>query len=105
MYIFTLKIHNLSGWGFCSVVERLPSKPKALYLVPSSEKKREKKIHNLGFLFCFALSFFFFFFFFGSHLFALFHGDSQLRACQRNLDLEIILRSLKTVGTFEGELN
>jgi len=28
------------GWGFNSVVERLPSKRKALGLVPSSEKKK-----------------------------------------------------------------
>jgi len=31
------------GWGFGTVVERLPSKRKALGSVPSSEKK-EKKI-------------------------------------------------------------
>ena len=31
------------GWGFSSVVERLPSKCKALGSVPSSEKKKKKK--------------------------------------------------------------
>jgi len=31
------------GWGFGSVVEHLPSKRKALGLVPSSEKKKRKK--------------------------------------------------------------
>jgi len=31
------------GWGFSSVVERLPRKRKALGLVPSSEKKNQKK--------------------------------------------------------------
>jgi len=31
------------GWGFSSVVERLPSKRKALGSVPSSEKKKKKK--------------------------------------------------------------
>jgi len=31
------------GWGFSSVEARLPSKPKALGLVPSSEKKKRKK--------------------------------------------------------------
>jgi len=30
------------GWGFSSVVERLPRKRKALGLVPSSEKKKRK---------------------------------------------------------------
>jgi len=41
------------GWGFSSVVERLPSKRKALGLVPSSEKKEKKSAvpdefrHNL----------------------------------------------------------
>jgi len=36
------------GWGFGSVVERLPSKRKALGSVPSSEKKKkeEKKRSN-----------------------------------------------------------
>jgi len=33
----------MRGWGFSSVVERLPSKRKALGLVPSSEKKKKKK--------------------------------------------------------------
>jgi len=36
------KIAPWRGWGFSSVVERLPSKPKALGLVPSSEKKKKK---------------------------------------------------------------
>jgi len=31
------------GWGFSSVVERLPSKRKALGSVPISEKKKKKK--------------------------------------------------------------
>uniref|UniRef100_A0A8I5ZV41 Coiled-coil domain-containing protein 72 n=1 Tax=Rattus norvegicus TaxID=10116 RepID=A0A8I5ZV41_RAT len=31
------------GWGFISVIERLPSKLKALRSVPSSEKKKKKK--------------------------------------------------------------
>jgi len=31
------------GWGFSSVVERLPSKRKALGSVPGSEKKKRKK--------------------------------------------------------------
>jgi len=31
------------GWGFSSVVERLPRKRKALGSVPSSEKKNQKK--------------------------------------------------------------
>jgi len=31
------------GWGFSSVVERLPSKRKALGSVLSSEKKKRKK--------------------------------------------------------------
>jgi len=31
------------GWGFNSVVERLPSKRKALGSVPSSEKKEKKR--------------------------------------------------------------
>jgi len=33
----------LGGWGFSSVVERLPRKRKALGSVPSSEKKNQKK--------------------------------------------------------------
>jgi len=32
----------MQGWGFSSVVERLPSKRKALGLVPSSEKTKTK---------------------------------------------------------------
>jgi len=35
------------GWGFSSVVERLPSQRKALGSVPSSEKKRKKKKEKL----------------------------------------------------------
>jgi len=31
------------GWGFSSVVERLPRKHKALGSVPSSEKQNQKK--------------------------------------------------------------
>jgi len=31
------------GWGFSSVVERLPSKRKALGSVPSSKKKKKEK--------------------------------------------------------------
>jgi len=34
---------GLRGWGFSSVVERLPRKRKALGSVPSSEKKNQKK--------------------------------------------------------------
>jgi len=34
------------GWGFSSVVERLPRKRKALGSVPSSEKKIQKKKKN-----------------------------------------------------------
>jgi len=33
----------VKGWGFSSVVERLPSKRKALGSVSSSEKKKRKK--------------------------------------------------------------
>jgi hypothetical protein len=33
----------LGGWGFSSVVERLPSKPKALGSVLSSRKKKKKR--------------------------------------------------------------
>ena len=33
------------GWGFSSVVERLPSKPKALGSVLSFGKKKKKKDH------------------------------------------------------------
>jgi len=36
------------GWGFGSVVERLPSKRKALGSVPSSEKKKKKKKKRVG---------------------------------------------------------
>jgi len=38
----TKKVMN-RGWGFSSVVERLPRKRKALGSVPSSEKKNQKK--------------------------------------------------------------
>jgi len=38
----TLKTYK-GGWGFSSVVERLPRKRKALGSVPSSEKKNQKK--------------------------------------------------------------
>ncbi|EDM15751.1 rCG60325 [Rattus norvegicus] len=34
---------KIGGWGFSSVVERLPRKRKALGSVPSSEKKMFKK--------------------------------------------------------------
>jgi len=37
------KRDKAQGWGFSSVVERLPSKHKALDSVPSSEKKKRKK--------------------------------------------------------------
>jgi len=37
------KKNYLWGWGFSSVVERLPKKRKALGSVPSSEKKEPKK--------------------------------------------------------------
>jgi len=36
------------GWGFSSVVERLPSKCKALGLVPSSGKKKRERERKLG---------------------------------------------------------
>jgi len=36
------------GWGFSSVVERLPSKHKALRLVPSSEVKKKNEITFYG---------------------------------------------------------
>jgi len=39
---------SVGGWGFSSVVEHLPSKLKALGLVLSSEKKKEKKKTYLG---------------------------------------------------------
>jgi len=39
------RTHN-TGWGFSSVVERLPRKRKALGSVPSSEKKRKKQEHT-----------------------------------------------------------
>jgi len=38
-----VKILLCRGWGFSSVVERLPRKRKALGSVPSSEKKEPKK--------------------------------------------------------------
>jgi len=41
-----LKITQNRGWGFSSVVERLPRKRKALGSVPSSEKKNQKKKKN-----------------------------------------------------------
>jgi len=37
------KRNSSGGWGFSSVVERLPRKRKALGSVPSSEKKNQKK--------------------------------------------------------------
>jgi len=37
-------IKGQSGWGFSSVVERLPRKRKALGSVPSSGKIKNKKI-------------------------------------------------------------
>ena len=44
-----VKIKSLfGGWGFSSVVERLPSKPKALGLVLSSEKKKKKRVESWG---------------------------------------------------------
>jgi len=36
------------GWGFSSVVEHLPSKCKALGLVPSSEKKKKNGLRRGG---------------------------------------------------------
>jgi len=46
------------GWGFSSVVQRLPRKRKALGSVPSSEKKNQKKKFFFQFLsyvhWCFA---------------------------------------------------
>jgi len=38
-----IKNEEKRGWGFSSVVERLPSKRKALSSVPSSEKKKKEK--------------------------------------------------------------
>jgi len=38
-----LKKKKRRGWGFSSVVERLPRKRKALGSVPSSGKKKKKK--------------------------------------------------------------
>jgi len=40
---FQIKRIDRGGWGFSSVVERLPRKCKALGSVPSSEKKNQKK--------------------------------------------------------------
>jgi hypothetical protein len=37
--------HHTQGWGFSSVEECLPSKCKALSLVPS-QKKKKKKLHS-----------------------------------------------------------
>jgi len=37
------KKYSSWGWGFSSVVERLPRKRKALGSVPSSDKKNQKK--------------------------------------------------------------
>jgi len=42
MYL-TLKRLEAWGWGFISVVERLPSNRKALGLVLSSEKKKKER--------------------------------------------------------------
>jgi len=42
-YCFSYLKDVLWGWGFSSVVERLPRKRKALGSVPSSEKKNQKK--------------------------------------------------------------
>jgi len=40
---------HLWGWGFSSVVERLPSKRKALGSIPGPEKKKKKKeMHVFG---------------------------------------------------------
>jgi len=38
-----IKERGTWGWGFSSVVERLPRKRKALGSVPSSKKKNQKK--------------------------------------------------------------
>jgi len=43
MQLFIEQEQNYRGWGFSSVVERLPRKRKALGSVPSSEKKEPKK--------------------------------------------------------------
>jgi len=43
MGVFSLKNSGDRGWGFSSVVERLPKKRKAPGSVPSSEKKNQKK--------------------------------------------------------------
>jgi hypothetical protein len=39
-YLYHLKIIDEWGWGFSSVVDRLPSKRKALVLVFSSGEKK-----------------------------------------------------------------
>jgi len=44
------KERSAAGWGFSSVVERLPRKRKALGSVPSSEKKEPKKKKKKGLL-------------------------------------------------------
>jgi len=44
--VFPQENKRILGWGFSSAVERLPSKCKALGLVPSSEKKKKKKKEN-----------------------------------------------------------
>jgi len=41
-------IGTYRGWGFSSVVERLPRKRKALGSVPSSKKKEPKKEKKIG---------------------------------------------------------
>jgi len=42
-YPVSTALQKVPLWGFDSVVERLPSKRKALGLVPSSGKKKKKK--------------------------------------------------------------
>jgi len=42
--MFPFKLLEMGGWGFSSVVERLPRKRKALGSVPSSKKKKKRKL-------------------------------------------------------------
>jgi len=48
---FNLRM-DIGGWGFSSVVDRLPRKRKALGSVPSSEKKNQKKKKKNGYKKC-----------------------------------------------------
>jgi len=52
----SIKNNQYRGWGFSSVVERLPSKRKALGSVPSSGKKNNQ--YNLAAAWFFSLFYF-----------------------------------------------